>query len=202
MTILLAILALMGPLLVHGLGLGHGEVLWLLPFLALQIGLVVAHGKGLWLCVWPVATAAAMLLAAILGADGRLAVLLTAGISHAAFFAALGLGLGASLFGSQTDPITRLARRLDPNWRPEMESYTRAVAIAWTGFFLAQCAISGILALTAPREIWSLFVNVLDLPLVVAMFVGEYIVRRRRFPDHPHVGVLGVVRALRDGRAW
>lgn len=202
MTILLATLALLGPPMVHGLGLGHGEVLWLLPFLLLQVMLVVWHGKGFWLCAWPLATAAAALGATLLGADGRVAVLATAGVSHAAFFALLGLGLGASLRPGQTDLVTLLARRLDPHWRPEMEGYTRAVAIAWTGFFLAQCAISGLLALAAPREVWSLFVNVLDLPLVAAMFLAEYAVRRRRFPDHPHIGLLGVVRAVREGRMW
>jgi uncharacterized membrane protein len=97
------------------------------------------------------------------------------------------------------DPITSLARRLDPHWRPEMESYTRAVALGWTFFFLMQCAISGALLLTAPREVWSLFVLVLDLPLVVLMFVAEYVARRLRFPDHPHIGPFSVVHALREG---
>ena len=199
---LLGLLAVLGPMLVHGLGLGHGEVLWLLPFLALQIGVVLAYGKGLWLAIWPLATGMAILLATGLGMDGRAAVLVTAGVSHAAFFGALGLGLAASLLAGGTDPITRLARRLDAHWRADMESYTRGVAWAWVGFFLAQCVASGLLAAFAPRAVWSLFVNVLDLPLVAAMFLAEYAVRRRRFPDHPHVGLLGVVRAVREGRMW
>ncbi len=202
MTILLAMTALLGPPLVHGLGLGHGEVMWLLPFLALQVSLVVFHGRGYWLCIWPLATTAAIIAATLLQADARLAVLLTSGLSHAGFFAALGLGLGISLRGPGPDPITQLAERLDPNWRPEMASYTRGVAIAWTCFFLAPCVISALLAAFAPRDLWSLFVNVLDLPLVAAMFVAEYILRCRRFPDHPHIGLMGVVRAVRDGRLW
>jgi uncharacterized membrane protein len=201
-TIFLAVTALLGPPLVHVLGLGHGEVPWLLPFLLLQVGLVVFHGKGYWLCVWPVATMAAIVAATMLQADARFAVLLSSGLSHAGFFAALGLALGASLRGPGPDPITQLAERLDPNWRPEMASYTRGVAMAWTSFFFAQCVISGLLAAFAPREVWSLFVNVLDLPLVAAMFVGEYILRCRRFPGHPHIGLMGVVRAVRDGRLW
>jgi len=201
-TILLAVTALLGPPLVHGLGLGHGEVIWLLPFLALQLGLVLFHGKGYWLCLWPLATAAAIITASLLQADARAATLLISGLSHAGFFAALGLGLGATLRGPGPDPITRLAARLDPNWRPEMASYTRGVAIAWTVFFLAQCVISGLLAMLAPRDIWSLFVHVLDLPLVAAMFAGEYLIRRRRFPKHPHIGPMGVVRAVREGRLW
>lgn len=202
MTILLVVTAALGPPLVHGLGLGHGEALWLLPFLALQVALVVAHGKAYWLCLWPVATAAAILAAPLLDMDARLAALWVAGLSHAGFFAALGLGLGATLRGPGPDPITQLAQRLDPSWRPEMAAYTRGVAIAWTAFFLGQCVISGLLAAFAPRDVWSLFVNVLDLPLVAAMFVGEYLLRRHRFPAHPHIGFMGVVRAVRDGRLW
>lgn len=198
-AILLALLALAGPPMVHWLGLGHGEVGWLLPFLALQVILVSWLRKPLWLSAWPVATAIAALSAMWLGLDGRVAVLATAGVSHAVFFAMLGIGLAVSLRPGRADPITSLARRLDPHWRPEMESYTRAVALGWTFFFLAQCAISGILLLTAPREVWSLFVLVLDLPLVALMFVAEYVARRLRFPDHPHVGPFSVVHALREG---
>lgn len=198
-AILLALLALGGPPMVHWLGLGHGEVAWLLPFLALQVILVLWLRKPLWLSVWPVATAAAALGAIWLGLDDRVAVLATAGISHAVFFAMLGVGLAVSLRPGRVDPVTSLARQLDPHWRPDMETYTRTVAMGWTLFFFAQCAISGILLLTAPREIWSFFVLVLDLPLVALMFVAEYVARRLRFPDHPHLGPLEVVRALRAG---
>lgn len=198
-AILLALLALAGPPVVHWLGLGYGHVAWLLPFLVLQVILVLWLRKPLWLSAWPVATAIAALSAMWLGLDGRVAVLATAGVSHAVFFAMLGIGLAVSLRSGRVDPITSLASRLDPHWRPEMESYTRAVALGWTLFFLAQCAISAVLLLTAPREVWSLFVLVLDLPLVALMFVAEYVARRLRFPDHPHIGPFSVVHALREG---
>ena len=201
-AILLALLALGGPPMIHWLGLGHGEVAWLLPFLVLQVILVLCLRKPLWLAAWPVATAAAALSAMWLGLDGRAAMLATAGASHAVFFAMLGIGLAVSLRPGRVDPITSLARRLDPHWRPDMESYTRTVALAWTLFLLVQCAISGILLLTAPREVWSFFVLVLDLPLVALMFVAEYVARRLRFPDHPHIGPLRVVHALREGHMW
>ena len=198
-AILLALLALGGPPMVHWLGLGHGEVAWLLPFLLLQVILVLWLRKPLWLAAWPVATAAAALGAMWFGLDGRAAMLATAGVSHAVFFAMLGIGLAVSLGPERVDLVTSLARRLDPHWRPDMESYTRTVALSWTVFLLAQCAISGILLLTAPREVWSFFVLVLDLPLVALMFVVEYVARRLRFPDHPHLGPLHVVHALREG---
>ena len=35
----------------------------------------------------------------------------------------------------------------------------------------------------APIETWSLFANLLNMPLVIAMFVAEYLWRRLRHPE-------------------
>ena len=42
---------------------------------------------------------------------------------------------------------------------------------------------------TATLDTWSLFVNVLSCPLVVVMFVAEYLYRRMRFPGCAHVSI-------------
>ena len=198
----LTIVGLIGPPMLHGIGLGYGNVEWLLLFMGLQIGLVVWLRKSLWLCVWPVLGLLSTSAALWTGLSERTAMLVTAGIFHAALYSVLGTGLGLSLRRGHVDLITALARRLDPNWRLEMEGYTRSVAVSWTAFFWGQCMLSGILALTAPREVWSFFVLILDLPLVVLMFAAEYAVRLIRFPDRPHVGPLSVAHALRQGRPW
>lgn len=65
--------------------------------------------------------------------------------------------------------------------------YMRALTVAWVIFFVAMGAVSIALALAAPFAWWSLFANVLSWPLIGAMFVGEYVVRRlwfRRLPQH------------------
>jgi uncharacterized membrane protein len=40
---------------------------------------------------------------------------------------------------------------------------------------------------------WLFFINVLDLPLVLMMFAGEYGYRRLRYPDHPRISVAKVI---------
>jgi uncharacterized membrane protein len=50
----------------------------------------------------------------------------------------------------------------------------------------------------APLPAWSLFVNVLSLPLIVAMFVAEYIYRVLRYRQFSHVSLLTAVRAFHE----
>jgi uncharacterized membrane protein len=50
--------------------------------------------------------------------------------------------------------------------------------------------------LLAPLTVWSAFANFGVLPLVAAMFVGEYLVRGRAVPDAPHASLLDGVHAF------
>lgn len=67
-------------------------------------------------------------------------MLLTSGLSHAGFFAALGLGLGATYAAlARTDhPYLRLG--LDPTGGRRWPATPVASPIAWTVFFLARNA--------------------------------------------------------------
>jgi len=40
-----------------------------------------------------------------------------------------------------------------------------------------------------------MYVNLLTVPLIALMFAGEYLYRRRRFPDHPRASIGRVLRA-------
>jgi hypothetical protein len=44
--------------------------------------------------------------------------------------------------------------------------------------------------------VWSAFANFCGFPLVVAMFVGEYLVRGRALPDMQHATLLAGVHAF------
>ncbi len=70
---------------------------------------------------------------------------------------------------------------------------------AWCIFFAGQIAMSATLFLFAPHAVWSLFVNVLDAPMVLLMFIGEYAVRRVRLRHRPHGSPLAMVRRLAAG---
>ena len=127
------------------------------------------------------------------------ALLMLSGTSHAMIFGGLCLVFAASLRADRDDIVTGLARRLDPGWSPAMAGYTRGVTWAWVWFFAAQVGVSALLLLLGSRQTRSAFINICDIPLVAAMFLGELLWRRRRFPDRPHVGPAQVVAAWRRG---
>jgi uncharacterized membrane protein len=110
----------------------------------------------------------------------------------------------ASTLPPGREPLIRaMARRLHGALTPELARYTRRVTIAWSGFFAAQLATSVTLFLFAPLTVWSFFVNILDLPLVAAMFAAEYAVRLRALknpPRHSLAMIFGMIAEARKPR--
>ena len=79
--------------------------------------------------------------------------------------------------------ITSIARNVHGPMAPEIELYTRRVTYAWTLFFALQVAISIGLYAFASLDAWSMFINILNSPLIVLMFLAEYSYRILRYPD-------------------
>lgn len=75
------------------------------------------------------------------------------------------------------------------------ERYAYRVTIAWVIFFSMMILISTLLFFLASLESWSFFVNFLTLPLVAAMFIAEFIIRKQVLTDLPATNVLDAVRA-------
>ena len=50
--------------------------------------------------------------------------------------------------------------------------------------------------LTVPQHVWSWFANLLNHGIVGGMFMGEYVLRRRLFPNRPYRNFVGFVRLL------
>ena len=123
-------------------------------------------------------------------------LLAVSGVTHALIYGSLLTLFGGTLRQGRLDLVTSLARRLRGALQPEVEAYTRGVTKAWCAFFGCQLATSLLLGLFAPAEAWSLFINVLDAPLVALMFLSEFAVRRIRFPGHDHAGIAETVRAF------
>src|SRR4051812_3450352 len=99
----------------------------------------------------------------------RLAAALS-GLTHATVNLFLLWYFARSLRAGDQALITRLARRVHGSLPPEMEAYTRRVTLAWCVFFAGQVAVSMLLFAFAPREIWSMFVNLINVPLIALMF--------------------------------
>jgi uncharacterized membrane protein len=108
----------------------------------------------------------------------------------------LAVGFGRSLRAGETPLCTRLADRLHGPLTSAERRYTRQVTLAWSLLFVALTLTTLGLYLAAPLATWSLFVNFVTLPVIVAMFVVEFAVRRRVLPPADRGGILAAVRVF------
>lgn len=107
------------------------------------------------------------------------------GVPHALTYLSLLIGFGCTLLPGREAILTRVVVAVRGPMPPDVLRHTRRVTFAWCCFFAAQLIASLILYLFAPLEVWSFFVNVLNLPLIVLMFVLEGTYRYFRFRDIP-----------------
>ena len=160
--------------------------------LALRRGRGLVRAAGVLLAAMLLAFLAARLFLTGAVVPGLLA---TSGVTHALLYAGLLTLFASSLRSGRTDLVTTIALRFDDARTPDKRRYTRRVTQAWCGFFAAQLLGSAALLLFASPAAWSLFVNVLDGPSVVLMFIAEYTVRRLRFRHQRHVSPLQIWRS-------
>jgi uncharacterized membrane protein len=105
---------------------------------------------------------------------------------HLAFFTLF----AGSLRSGVVPIVTRIATAM--NWELDADeaSYTRAVTVAWSGFFLVMGAMSAYLAFYASDLVWSWFVNVISYALLATFFLAEFAIRRRVLPKRVDYGFL------------
>ncbi len=118
------------------------------------------------------------------------------GISHTAAYVFLLWYFARTLARGREPLITRYARGVHGSLQPGMELFTRRVTIAWCVFFASQLIVSALLLAIAPLSAWSLFINLLNLPLLTLMFVGQLAYRAVRHPDYPRTSVMQAIRAF------
>jgi uncharacterized membrane protein len=118
------------------------------------------------------------------------------GLPHAMAYSALLLGFGYTLLPGHEAVLTRAVNAVRGPLPAEMVVHTRRVTLAWCCFFAAQLVGSMALYVFAPLEIWSFFINVLNLPLVVLMFVAEGLYRFFRFRDFPMDRFSDIIRVV------
>jgi uncharacterized membrane protein len=115
-------------------------------------------------------------------------------IQQCGFYGILALSFALSMRRSRVPLCTQLADRLHgPLSAPEIR-YTRQVTAAWALFFAGQITATVLLFELAPLRIWSIYVNFCSLPLILAMFAAELMVRHRVLPATRHGGLLATLR--------
>ena len=82
----------------------------------------------------------------------------------------------------------------------DLARYTRRLTWLWTVLFFVSAAIGLLLAAFAPLHVWSAFVNVASYVAVAALFVGEYLYRKIRFPHYRHAPLATLVRIVVQDR--
>jgi uncharacterized membrane protein len=119
-------------------------------------------------------------------------------LEHAGVHALLCTVFGTTLRAGRTPMVTRFARIVHGTLSPALLVYTRSVTWAWTLYFGGISGLSLLLFLFAPVGIWSVFANLLGIPLLALMFIGEYAVRCHVLPPEDRAGPLEAIRAYRQ----
>lgn len=119
---------------------------------------------------------------------------------HAIAYSTLLGWFGASLQLGHEPVVTGIARRIRRTTPDKVLHYTRQVTAAWCVFFAAQLALSATLLLVAPVLVWSTFVTLLNLPLIIAMGLAEFGYRMILFRHEGHTSLIDTLSALRRAR--
>ena len=114
-------------------------------------------------------------------------------VQDSSVYCLLGITFGRSLLPGRVALCTQLADREHGPLSAVEVRYTRLVTAAWTAFFFLITAVSILLYVSAPLRIWSVFINFCVLPLMGAMFIAEYQLRRRILPGK-RTGLLATLR--------
>lgn len=198
------VLAIAYPLLAHWAshrGSGLAATLALADLVLIVLLQPLAQRRG-W--AWALLAALAAALAALVDTRYPQMLLLAPPML---FTGMLGWWFGRSLRAPRVPVITRIVAALEgcepSHVGPELLRYTRRLTGAWAGLLLGLAIANAVLALIAvpdgvlvrlghapvvavSQTTWSWFANLLDYGIVGGFFVGEYLLRRRWFPQRPY----------------
>ncbi|WP_372590757.1 hypothetical protein [Guyparkeria sp.] len=121
---------------------------------------------------------ATLLLAALLQDHVALIYL----VQHLAVHAALAAFFLGSLAQGRTPACTRFAAQVHETMSPALLGYTRIITWAWGLFFVANGLVSAGLMLVAGADVWVDYALYITFPLVIGMFMLEYLLRLAVLP--------------------
>ena len=99
----------------------------------------------------------------------------------------LGWFFARTLLAGRTPLVTTFARIFHGGELPApVARYGRQVTWVWALAFFLMVLVSAVLYVSTSVATWSFFANVLYFPILLTLFVVEYLVRRLRFPDMAH----------------
>jgi uncharacterized membrane protein len=142
-----------------------------------------------------------MALAPHFGSIFKLGFVSAAALAHWGIYSSLLITFASTLRPGHEALITTMARKMQSEVPADMLRYTRRVTMAWCGFFGFQLTVSIGLFCFAPLVVWSYFVNILDIPLVVCMFTAEYFCRRHFLQNPPKHSFATIMRMVADSRS-
>ena len=172
---------------------GIGEALVSAPVVLVTAGLLLRSARGrMMLAVLTAIGIAGFLAWRAAGADPVWFYLLP----YQAVYLMLLFAFGSTLLPGRQPLVTQLATLVHGQIPEEIVRYTRSVTWAWCVFFAGMAMTSALLFLLAPLQAWSVFNSLLNLPLVVMMYLGEYAWRLWRYPDFSHASIATVLRAM------
>ncbi|PKO35426.1 MAG: hypothetical protein CVU34_03770 [Betaproteobacteria bacterium HGW-Betaproteobacteria-7] len=119
-------------------------------------------------------------------------------VQHVGTNLALATFFGRTLFDGHEALVSQFARFAHAGViSPLKARYTRQVTVAWTTFFLTTATVSTLLFWLAPAAAWSVFANLLTMPLIIMMFAGEHLVRQRALPAAERSSIADTIRGYR-----
>jgi uncharacterized membrane protein len=173
-----------------------GRALALAPVLAGLVWLAVRPRRPPWVRLAAAATGLALAGLALRRSTSALGLLYP--LPSVLVYGTLLWMFARTLAPGREALVTSLARHVHGTLPDEITAYTRQVNWAWCVFFAAMVLTSLLLFAFASLPAWSLFVNVLSLPLIAAMFVAEYVYRVLRYRRFSHASLITSVRAFQE----
>lgn len=201
----------MALLLLAGVGYA-GASHWMMLFHAAEPWAVVVLLGPLWLTALGLAGSRfgrwGLALAGLAGVAGFALVLLgEAGdtnrlyvLQHAGINALLCGWFGSTLRGDRLSLIGQFAQRVHP-LSPTMRIYTAQVTRVWTVYFALMVVASIAVYASLSFAAWSVLANLLTPLMVVALFVGEHLMRYRLHPEFERTRLIDAVRAFYGAQA-